>query len=106
MNDLVADLAARWRPSDHQVALCTNATDDRPMYTAHLLVGKTFGCWTNDVQVVHLDGLFFTRDAVCLYTQAAARFHHEHKGGRVVGGYTRHFGDKEWAVWEDVCSEF
>lgn len=106
--DLQADLETRWRPSEAQItgadALFAARLGDPDVYSVHLLVHKHFGSWTAKVELVHLDGLFLTREAALDFLAAAAAEHHRRTGHPLTGGYTIHFGKGEWAVFEDIMT--
>ena len=111
--DLQADLATRWRPSDEQIAEAERYLAEHPdadeCYTAHVLVNKEWGFWTEDVQIVHVTGVYRTRAGA----EAAADFHRIQGDVPTIGGYARHSRvgadiaaaaglptPYVWAVWE------
>lgn len=108
---LMDDLKDRWQPSPTQIAaadllLQAGAVDpaDGAVYTGHLLVNKSFGGWTSDVEIIHLDGVFTARETCNQYVAAVAARRHEKTGEAICGGYTRHgryMDAPRWAVWED-----
>lgn len=110
--DLHVDLTYRWVPSEAQIAgaealLAAGLADpDDGVYTLHLLVHKSFGFWTTDVEVVHLDGLFTTREAALGFLEQASAEHHRKTGHTLTGGYTVHFAPGDWAVFEDIMSRY
>lgn len=79
---------------------------DHGVYTVHLLLNKEYGWWTEDVEIVHLDGVFLTRSAALLFVEAEARRHFDKTGEKVTGGYAWHMRVGEAAVWEDIGSQF
>lgn len=115
--DLKQDLRERWLPSEEQMrqadALLAAGYDaergpdrERGVYTAHLLENKEYGIWTEDVRIVHLDGVFLTREAVLTFVNTVARQRHEEGGQKVTGGWAWHSKVGHAAVWEDICSRF
>lgn len=115
------DLQVRWVPSAAQdeAAFETLSAGETHVYTAHLLVNKEHGWWTNDVQVVHLPGIFADRDEASEAIVAAAKIMHDETGLPVTGGYTHHQLNDEpmtsadgtrwktqWAVFEDIMATF
>lgn len=119
-----ADLRVRWLPSDEQMALADallaagydadrridqaggGSWTESGVYTVHLLLNKEYGWWTEDVEIVHLDGVFLTRSAALDFVHEAAQKHHEKTGDKVVGGYAWHSKVGHAAVWDDISSEF
>jgi hypothetical protein len=117
--DLNQDLKDRWCPDGHQLTLANAllragwdrerevaGLRERGVYTAHMLVNKHYGFWTEDVQVVYLDGVFTMKEAATRYAEDRARQHHEETGEPVVGGWTWHSSVDHWAVWEDILARF
>jgi hypothetical protein len=109
------DMRARWRPSDQQMNLAdallragydANRPRNRGVYTMHLLVNKQYGIWTDEVTLIHLDGVYLDRDAMYKALHDATERFHEETGATVTGGYTWHPRPGEWAVWDDIMSEF
>lgn len=103
-----ADLRARWRPSDDQIAAARALMVDFPegVITIHLLADKRRGVWDSAVEVIHLEGVFVTRGpALAVLVERAREFHAE-TGRTVTGGYTWHHGNDDWAVFEDVVAVF
>lgn len=104
--DPAADLAARWRPTDEQIAeadaeLRAGATE---VVTLHLLVNKDYAWWTEDVEVIPVPGVFHGRNiALAVLVEAAKAFYAE-TGRKVTGGYTWHMEPGRWAVFEDVLA--
>lgn len=103
-----ADLRARWRPSDEQIAEARKLLVDFPegVITIHLLVNKTRGWWDEDVEVVPLEGVFATRGPALATLVERAREFHAETGKIVLGGYTWHTEGDNWAVFEDVLAAF
>lgn len=115
MNDrLTTDLRERWRPTHKQIALADTVADtmgrnghgEKVAYTLHLLVNKTYAFWTEDVTLVHLDGVFTDRATALTALVALAAEYHERTGKKVTGGFTRHYGDGEWTVFEDILARY
>jgi hypothetical protein len=115
--NLEQDLKDRWVPDEHQVILAdallkagfdTERGDrrERGAYTVHLLVNKEYGFWTEDVQLVYVDGVFTSREAATQYAEDRARAHHEKHQVPVVGGWTWHSAIGHWAVFEDILAAF
>jgi hypothetical protein len=111
------DLRERWLPSQEQMRLADallaagytaerGEIRERGVYTAHLLINKEFGWWTEDVILVHLDGMFLTREAVLTFVHEVARVRHREGGEKLVGGYAWHSQVGHAAVWEDISSRF
>lgn len=99
--EVEADLKARWVPSTAALAAA------EAVYTGHFLVGKEYGWWTVDVEVVHADepvarvgdgdeGGFKARSLAIL---DGALLDGERTG---TVGYTRHWRSGDWAVFEDI----
>lgn len=118
MEDLQADLKARWVPTPEQVnganALLLEdviATGDPvfngsvadEIWTAHVLVNKVFGFWTADVRLVPVDGWFLTLNGASEAAQAATVKARAEHGVLCTGGYTRHTLDG-FAVFEDIMT--
>lgn len=111
MNTLEADLKARWRPTAAARAAAAEAfaadTTAEYVYTGHFLVGKEYGWWTDDIEVVHADepvaraggeGLSGF-EARSLATVDGALLGGERPG---TVGYTVHWRSGDWAVFEDI----
>jgi hypothetical protein len=105
------DLTTRWKPSDEQIAAAAAAFEDptvESVYTGHFMVGKEYGIWTADVELVYAtdikvahdryDGARAARDAAALAGAKA--------GGERPGtiGYTWHRRSGDWAVFEEILS--
>lgn len=115
---LATDLRERWHPTDTAVKLANAILADEAtgawnpegtgtgVYTIHLLVNKEHGFWTDDVEVIALDGVFTDRMAAWHALNDAARRHHEKTGTKVSGGYAWHPRPDEWAVFEDIGTIF
>lgn len=103
-----ADLRARWRPSDEQIAAARAVMGDFPegVITIHLLADKRRGFWDEGVEVLPLEGVFVTRGPALEALVEAARTFHAETGRIVTGGYTWHHGTDDWAVFEDVMAVF
>jgi hypothetical protein len=108
---LEADLKARWKPSDEQIAEAAEYRAKHPLayvYTVHLLVNKYQHFWSTDVQVVPVPGVFHSRNAAWAALEPLVKAKGEETGLPVTGGYTSHHEDDEfgpaWAVWEDMSS--
>jgi hypothetical protein len=110
--DLQADLQARWRPSGAQIKAAADHFArgfGEPLFTIHLLVNKRYGVWTEKVQVVDIGWggsserhIYGSRSAAL---EALEKFVALREGtDPVTGGYTTHWKDGEWAVFEDICS--
>lgn len=118
MSDLQQDLHERWLPNAEQMKmadalLLAGYTAARPpefrergVYTGHLLINKEYGFWTTDVQLVFLDGVFLTREAVLDFVHLAAEKHYTQHGEPLTGGWAWHFKVGEAAVWEDIMSRY
>lgn len=118
MTDLQTDLQERWLPSPEQMTLANallaagytaerGERRERGVYTIHLLMNKSYGWWTEDVQVVPLDGVFLTRNAAIYAVHDAARRTHDlDPNQKVIGGWAWHSKVDHAAVWEDICSVF
>lgn len=108
MNALVTDLREVWRPSEEQVAEATEFLASHPgtedVLTAHLLVGKHHGWWTEGIEVVPVPGVFTDRVDVWVALRRLVQAKGEQTGQPVTGGYTYHQSDGGWAVFEDVSS--
>lgn len=112
LDPTAADLKARWTPSEEQVADATEylAQHDslKHAYTVHLLVGKNYGWWTTDVEVVPVPGVFASRnEAIGTNLDALVNAKAAETGKPVTGGYTSHYiheGEPGWAVWEDCLA--
>ena len=115
--DYEQDLRERWLPSDEQMAqadaLLTIGLDkergedrERGVYTTHLLIGKEYGWWGDGIKVVHLDGVFTTRQAALDFLVMVAKKRHDEGGEKLTGGYAWHPRVGEAGVFEDIMSEF
>ncbi len=108
--DLEQDMRTRWLPSPEQMeladAVLSAGLAERGVYTAHLLINKGYGWWTEGVQLVFLDGVFLTRNAVLDFVHMVAEKRHEEGGEKLVGGWAWHMRVGEAAVWDDIASEF
>lgn len=109
-DNLAADLRARWVPTADQVANADNYLAAHPeveyVYSIHLLVNKTFGFWTTDVEVrptdFRPDEIFVDRvEAWKVLAARAEAYAKAHDIRRLTGGYTIHTRDG-WAVFEDI----
>lgn len=109
MTDLATDLTTRWKPTDNQIKLAnvvTDATGDA-VYTLHLLVNKVYGFWTEDVEVIGLDGIYTDRATALEALGALTKAYHKATGRTVVGGYARHGTEHgKWAVWDDILAVY
>jgi hypothetical protein len=108
MANLVDDLTARWRPSPEQIAEAEKVlaeTGARSVYTLHLLGNKEYGTWHEDVVVVHLPGVYPDRDVACDALDLAAKSYFASYGA-VVGGFTSHSKGEQWAVYDDITTEY
>lgn len=107
MASLRDDLAARWVPSEAQIDEAEAVLADKgDAVTAHVLVNKHYGFWTEDVVVLPLPGVYADRDGASEAAQAAAKAIHEATGLPVTGGYTYHSPGGNWAVFEDILADF
>lgn len=109
LNELEADLAARWRPTQEQidkaeVALASGLYED--VLSGHLLVNKQHGFWTKDVVVLPIPHLFPDRNIASEAIQKAAEAVHNATGLPVQGGWTYHRTGGRWAVFEDCLADF
>lgn len=121
--NLSDDLAARWTPSREQDEAAAAALKaDEHVYTAHVLVSKEFGWWTPDVRVVHLPGVFTTREEAQEAADKGARAEHKRTQLPVTGGWTVHRRPlspdelprsadgtewlTHWAVFEDILAVY
>lgn len=115
------DLAARWAPSPEQDAEAARFLADHDCaYTAHVLINKRFGWWTDTVHVEHLPGVFADREQAQDAAHAAAEAKHRETGLPVTAGWTIHrrldpddtalsgagAWSTHWAVFEDILAVF
>lgn len=114
---LESDLRERWVPSPEAVrmadALLAAGFDterpprrERGVFTAHVLLNKDYGIWTEEVEVVPVDGVFLSREGAALAAKMEAARLHAADGTRAIGGYTWHMSPGNWAVWEDIVAVF
>lgn len=107
------DLRKRWLPNAQQMELADAMLEsagynhtEHGVYTGHLLINKEYGWWTDKVELVFLDGVFLTREAVCDFVHTAAAKHFQKHGTKLTGGWAWHPRVGEAAVWEDIMSQF
>lgn len=107
--ELQRHMQAAWQPTDKQIALAEAALQASPetkyAYTLHLLLEKSYGVWTDDVAVVALDGVFTDRATALAALKALSEQFHDATGRPLTAGWTTHFNNGQWAVFEDICSE-
>lgn len=113
------DLETRWVPSETQIAMAEAVFDARPdadlVLSSHLLLGKEYGFWTNDIEVEYVkiakvamnramkageearpDDYHVVRNEIVTATARQA-------GERPCTiGYTVHYRDGTWAVFEEI----
>lgn len=108
--DLNTDLQTRWVPSPTQVAKADEALTALPVlknvYTLHLLVNKQPHFWTEDIVVEYLPGVFWTRNDALEVLDTLAKAYHDTTGLPVVGGWTVHHADSNWAVFDDILATY
>ncbi len=117
-------LARRWTPShaqDEAAHAALQGSEERYVYTAHVLLNKEHGWWGAAVEIKHLDGVYTDREGASTVAQEAAERRHRETGKPTSGGYTVHHllrqgdpdvprsGDGEmwltmWAVFEDILA--
>lgn len=110
MTTLYNDLRSRWKPSDDAIAAANDAFAADPdvdvVLSGHFLVGKEFGIWTADVELLHADAVHPTiRDyAAASAARTAAAVDGAKVGGERPGtvGYTYHYRDGTWATFEEI----
>lgn len=107
--DLRTDLATRWLPSPEQMALADTMItalgvghDDAPRYviTVQVLRNKRHSCWSTDVEVIPVDGIFTDRNAAWDYAIAAAANEARRSGLPCTGSYAYHGEVGHAAVFE------
>jgi hypothetical protein len=118
MNALMADLQERWKPSEEQIALARKTLEETGaayVYTVHVLIGKEYGVWTDDIAVHPIEGQVFhgddweARGAAMEAAVAHAQSVYTLTKVKTTGGYTVHRlidGEDHWAVFEDILAVF
>jgi hypothetical protein len=108
MSTLERDLREVWRPSAEQITDAAEFQTAHPgvgeVLTAHLLVGKHQSFWTEGIEVVPVPGVFTERLDVWETLARLVAAKGAETGKPVTGGYTYHFTDGGWAVFEDISS--
>lgn len=110
MTNPYEDLTARWKPSDEAIAAAAEAFNDpavESVYTGHFMIGKEYGVWTTDVELVHSMNVNVARsNDEAFEARDAARLDGAKAGGERPGtiGYTWHLRSGEWAVFEEILS--
>lgn len=122
VTDFELDLRSRWTPSraqDEAAARELRLTGVDVIYSGHVLIGKQFGWWGDDITVFHLHGVLFTdRDEVSAAIARMTDVQHRLTGLPCTGGWTTHrLGTEQpsvsadgstwltrWAVFEDILA--
>lgn len=120
LDALQADVRARWRPSEQQIALAVTELAANPHGEAWLaavplvMPGKEHGVWTLGQPVEHVEGVVFlgrnSFDAGASSSYAEARNFAADAARKALGdrpgtvGWATIYSDGGWSVFEDFGS--